>query len=739
MKPAVNTSFSGIKLSAIALALMPIFHAQADDFDYPAFTPSQSDFGGVGLIQMPSGRVAREGEINVAGTFNDEYHHYTVSLQLMPWLETTIRYTLVQDLLYSSDPNFSGDTKYTDKGIDFKVRLLEESYWLPETSFGVRDFGGTGLFDGEYIAASKHIGPFDFTLGVGWGYLGNSANLTGDKSESSDCGRNTGYRGTGGSVDFDRWFTGCSAVFGGIEYQSPWAPLRLKVEYDGNDYESDFPVTRGDIDMSQDSKFNYGALYRLGNWGDLRLSYERGTTWTFGFNLNTNFNDLKANWYNNPAPQYHQKTEADKKSADELSNAEWNQLAQDLHQIAGYEDPRLYADEKSITVVAPQTKYRDRDEAHERAGTILANLSNQNGLDVDSYKIIETANRQPVTETVFDPEQFAKVANVEYFDPQVSDATTVGEPTAPEGQLYAKSNKDWDINFAPVWQQSIGGSENFYLFNIGVTAGANYWLNDNFELGGSLYFNIYDNYDKFLYDVPPDGTALKRVRTLVRQYINDNPVRMDNLQLTWMDRITDNWYAQAYGGYLEMMFGGVGGEVMYRPQNSNWALGVDLNYVVQRDPDSQFGFFTEEVQYDPITNRNYRVQTGAPTGHATLYYQPQWEWLPNTLFKVSAGQYLTEDYGVTVDFSKQFDSGVIAGAFVAQTNLSADEFGEGSYNKGFYLSIPFDVMTVKPSTNRATISWLPLTRDGGQMLNRKYELYSVTDARTPWYGKKAVN
>ncbi len=269
------------------------------------------------------------------------------------------------------------------------------------------------------------------------------------------------------------------------------------------------------------------------------------------------------------------------------------------------------------------------------------------------------------------------------------------------------------------------------MFNIGINAGANYWFGDHVELGGSVYFNIYDNYDKFLYEVPPDGTDLKRVRTLVRQYINDNPVRMNNLQMTWMDHLGDNWYSQAYGGYLEMMFGGVGGEVLYRPQGSNWAVGVDANYVVQRDPDSQFGFFTEEVQFDPLTNRNYRVQTGAITGHATVYYQPQWEWLPNTLFKVSAGQYLTEDKGITVDFSKQFDSGVIAGAFVAKTNLSAEEFGEGSYNKGFYISIPFDIMTVKPSTNRATISWLPLSRDGGQMLNRKYQLYSVTDARYP--------
>ena len=730
MKKTLITS-----LSALTVAMLPVLHSYADEFSYPEFRPSQSDFGGVGLIQMPTGRAAPEGEFNVGATINDEYHHYTVSLQLLPWLESTIRYTLVQDLLYSDDPNFSSDTKYTDKGIDFKVRLLKESYWIPETSIGVRDFGGTGLFDGEFIAASKHVGPFDFTVGVGWGYIGNSANLTGDKTSSNDCNRNTEYKGKGGSVDFDRWFSGCSAVFGGVEYQSPWQPLRLKVEYDSNDYASDFPVTRGGIDMTQDSKFNYGALYRLGGWGDLRVNYERGNTWTFGFNLNTNFNNLKAIWQDEPLPAYKKQTPHQNGNISELSNEEWLELAQDLHQIAGYENPSIYSDSETVTVVAPQTKYRDRSEAHLRAGTLIAN----HVPEAKEYRLVETSNRQAVTETRIDSEQFVKVASHEYFDAKVEDAAIVDVPESPKGSLIASSDKDWDVSVAPTLQQSFGGSENFYMFNIGINAGANYWFGDHVELGGSVYFNIYDNYDKFLYEVPPDGTDLKRVRTLVRQYINDNPVRMNNLQLTWMDRLSDNWYSQAYGGYLEMMFGGIGSEILYRPQGSNWAVAVDANYVIQRDPDSQFGFFTEEVQFDPITNRDYRVQTGAITGHATVYYQPQWEWLPNTLFKISAGQYLTEDKGVTVDFSKQFDSGVIAGAFIAQTNLSAEEFGEGSYNKGFYVSIPFDIMTVKPSTNRATLSWLPLTRDGGQMLNRKYQLFSVTDARSPWYGRKAMN
>lgn len=776
-----NSLHSLGRLSALSLALLPLLHATADEFSYPTLLASQSDFGGVGLMQMPTGRMAPEGEFNFATSYNDEYQHFTASVQLFPWFETTVRYTQVQDLLYSSDPSFSGNTKYTDKGIDFKVRLLEESNWLPETSIGVRDFGGTGLFDGEFIAATKRVGPLDFTLGIGWGYIGNSGNLTSDKKDLNyNCDRDTSYGGKGGTVDYQRWFKGCAALFGGVEYQTPWDPLRVKVEYDGNDYQSDFPVVRGGIAMPQDSKFNYGLLYRFGDWGDLHLSYERGNTWTLGFSLQTNFNELTqikrdpaaAKYKPIPAaPLTH--TQTTNTPLDSVNSSEqtptiasvtldttteiadvhliqpqegmletainWSKVAQDLQSIAGYNNPKIYLDSDSITVVGEQTKFRDRNEAHQRAATILAN--NSDLTRIKEYRLIETHYSQPITETRIDAEKFAQVVSFGYLNAKITDASQVSVPSLPQGQLITNSDKNWldklGFDISPTMVQSFGGSEGFYMFNIGVTGSANYRFTDNFEFGGSLYLNLYDNYDKFLYDVPPDGTDLKRVRTLIRQYVHDNPVRVNNLQLTWMDNLSDNISYQAYGGYLEMMYGGVGTEFLYRPLNSQWAFGFDVNYAKQRDPDSMFGFFKDENQFDPLTNRAYRVQTGVVTGHATAYYQP--EWFPNTLLRVSAGQYLTEDKGVTVDFSKQFDSGVIVGAFATKTNLSADEYGEGSFTKGFYISIPFDLMTVKSTHSRAFLSWMPLTRDGGQMLGRKYNLFDVTDARAPWYTRPSVD
>lgn len=139
--------------------------------------------------------------------------------------------------------SFSGDQTYKDKAFDVKLRLWEESYWMPQVAVGARDIGGTGLFDAEYIVASKASGPFDFSLGLGWGYLGTSGNVSNPFCSYSDkfCSRDNSYK-EAGSVDGSDMFHGPASLFGGVEYQTPWQPLRLKLEYEGNNYQQDLRV-----------------------------------------------------------------------------------------------------------------------------------------------------------------------------------------------------------------------------------------------------------------------------------------------------------------------------------------------------------------------------------------------------------------------------------------------------------------------------------------------------------------
>ncbi|MCG9544435.1 YjbH domain-containing protein [Vibrio sp. Isolate33] len=708
--------------------------AEKSSFDDTEYRTSQMNFGGVGLMQMPTGRMAPEGEFNFSASFNNEYHFYNVSLQVMPWLETTIRYTQVQDLLYSgggdqdcSQNSFSGCNKLADKGIDFKLRLIEEGYYLPEVSVGVRDFGGTGLFDGEFVAATKRFGPVDFTLGMAWGYMGTSGNFTNPLCKASDkyCERPSDFKGNGGSVDFERWFKGDAAIYGGFEYQTPYKPLTLKLEYDSNDYSQDYPVVRGGVDMTQHTPWNVGAVYRFTDWGSAKVSYERGDTLTLGFDLSTNFNEMYSVWRDTETAELRP---SDVETVDDIDMVA---LAEELETIAGYEQAQILVDDNSIVVKGTQVKYRDRDIALERGATVIANAVPSY---IDTYKIIENDKSLELTETTVDAQAFKAAANNSYLNAQISDAANTHELERKKSVIYHDGRERFDVSISPNLAQSFGSAENFYLYSLGLYTNASFWALNNVELSGSLYVNLIDNYDKFNYEIPSDGTdQTPRVRTLFRSYVDD-PVRLDRLQLTWFEDYGSGVYTQAYGGYLESMFAGVGGEILYRPFNQNWAIGADITAISQRDPESWFGTFDEEIQVNPDdSSRTYKVIDKGTTGFITGYYTPQWDFLSDTLLKVGVGKFLAGDIGTRVDFSKQFKSGVIAGAFVSLTDMTTEEYGEGSYTKGFYVSIPFDLVTVKPRSSRAGFTWLPITRDGGQVLNKQYNLFDQTDARSPWF------
>lgn len=337
------TTLPVFSLSLLALAISPALFAASAPSRFDRLGPSQADFGGVGLMQTPTARMAREGEFSANYMDDEQYRRWSVSIQPYTWLETTFRYTDVRTKTYGPQ-DFSGDQTYKDKGIDFKVQFLQESYWLPQMAVGVRDVAGTGLFDSEFVAASKRWGDIDFTLGIGWGNMAESANIQNPFCNISDawCVREGGYSGRGGKFEYKNMFHGPAALFGGIEYQTPWQPLRLKLEYDGNDYSREFAGV-----IEQSSPVNIGAVYRLFDELDTHLNYQRGNTLMWGFTLRTNFNDLNPAWKEAPLA-----SSVDKSQAASFDRSVVDQLAENIAIDTGYQDARIQmdADEKIITL-----------------------------------------------------------------------------------------------------------------------------------------------------------------------------------------------------------------------------------------------------------------------------------------------------------------------------------------------------------------------------------------------------
>lgn len=97
-----------------------------------------------------------------------------------------------------------------------------------------------------------------------------------------------------------------------------------------------------------------------------------------------------------------------------------------------------------------------------------------------------------------------------------------------------------------------------------------------------MFVNLANNYDKFNYTDPKDSSPLPRVRTRVREYVENN-YYVNNLQANYFQHLGGDFYGQIYAGYLETMYAGAGAEVLWRPVDSNWAFGVNGNYVKQRD------------------------------------------------------------------------------------------------------------------------------------------------------------
>ena len=192
--------------------------------------------------------------------------------------------------------------------------------------------------------------------------------------------------------------------------------------------------------------------------------------------------------------------------------------------------------------------------------------------------------------------------------------------------------------------------------------------------------------------------SVQRVRSEATKYNdNDTPV-MESMTLAWYQHPARNIYTRLSGGYLERMFGGMSGEVLWRPIDSKLALGAELNYVAQRNTDQRLGF----DEYD------YRVLTG----HVSAYY----EFGEGYLAQLDAGRYLAGDIGATFTLAREFDSGWRIGAFATLTDMSAEDFGEGSFDKGINLTIPLNWLTGYSSRKVYSTTIRPVTRDGGARL-----------------------
>lgn len=115
-----------------------------------------NDFGTPGLLQTPTARVGRDGDMFMGLSYVYPYYRYALTVQGLPWLTGTFRYTQITNRLYGPR-SFSGDQSYKDRSVDVALRLFEEDEFIPETVVGLRDIGGNDLFGARVYCRQQAI------------------------------------------------------------------------------------------------------------------------------------------------------------------------------------------------------------------------------------------------------------------------------------------------------------------------------------------------------------------------------------------------------------------------------------------------------------------------------------------------------------------------------------------------------------------------------------------------------
>ena len=101
---------------------------------------SQSTYGSIGLIQTPTARFSNDGEFGFGVSSEAPYNRLYGRAQFFPWMEAVVRYTEGTFLSYFGDCCSSNQT-WKDKGIDIKIKLLEESTSGLDLAIGLSDIG----------------------------------------------------------------------------------------------------------------------------------------------------------------------------------------------------------------------------------------------------------------------------------------------------------------------------------------------------------------------------------------------------------------------------------------------------------------------------------------------------------------------------------------------------------------------------------------------------------------------
>ena len=653
---------------------------------------------------MPSASVEADGTFSMGYSYDSPYGTLWATSTFLPFLQVTGRYLSISGIPgFTNAPNSygSGYGRYKDKVVDAKLKLWNETAWMPSVAVGRTDLFGTELFKGQYVVATKTFGrTSNLETSIGYGH---------QKPDGLFAGA--------------RWRP---------ENLPNWA---LVAEYDANNYAKDYRASETYAGKRSKGS-SVGVEYHWG-WLGVQAARHRDNS-SINAYVSIPFSDREYIPMIFEPAYYQEKETRSRPSIDEWQKdaSHGAALVQELAK-QDYKNIRIELKGSSLNLTLTNSRISNLGRAVGRATrTALAFAP----AGISTIRITYTQLEQPVATYEFidlnklndylamktDRQAFLETVLVRYsnrddiiHDDQtgmlvgIKDASGLDVLVGQDGHIVQVSSEDREANrFKIVPKLGFFFNDPSGALRYDLSAVSNYdqRLGEGLYLNGVLGLTVAENVSGV---TQTSNSLLPHVRTDVAEYKRGSRLKLQRLLLNKYLTLDERWYARMSGGIYEEMFSGVGSQILYLPRDSRWAADLSVDALKQRDFKGWLG------------TQDYQTVTALGALHYRLPY--------DITATARVGRFLAKDVGVRTEFKRRFRSGIEVGAWYSRTN-GKDTTSPGTvaspYNdKGVFLSIPLSSMLAADSQAIAGFAISPWTRDVGQMVASPGDLYDTMESQ----------
>jgi membrane-associated phospholipid phosphatase len=735
--------------------------------DSLAATPGVN--GQSGYINTPSAVVEADGTFSVGYGYDSPYGQLWVTSTILPAVQVTARYVSITGIpAFSSiagDPDYGKNYgRYKDKVIDGKVQLWQESKWMPAVAVGASDVFGTQLFKSQYAVATKTFGAarnVDLSIGYGnkridglfagarwtpvshpnWSVAAeyNSINYAKDY-RAVETGAATRRKGPVLALEYRWGWLGLQAARGRDNFSiNAYVSIPFgEREYVPKIYEPPFfqdkdPITPPSItEWRQDPGYGADLVKAL-----VAQDYKNVRVSVTGSMLNLTLTNSRISDMGRSVGRAVRTALAFTPDGVTTIKVTYTKLDQPLATYEFFDLPKLQEylagkiDRKSFNEVV-LIRYPNQDDMVTEADQDwLTGALAGNGAAPVALPASGKMGQAGVAATAETGTYAAQAAHPVAAVPAAATAPAAlpAQDTVPmekygveadgklrvavghEGDVVQVTSEDSESN-----RLKIAPKIGFFFndpsgaFRYSVSAAANY----DRRLGDGLYLNTAASLS-ILETVSgvkqPSNSNLPHVRTDVAKYLGESRFALSRVLLNKYANPAERWYVRGSVGLYEDMFRGAGGQVLYLPKDSRWAVDLSVDALQQRG----YKRLLDSLDYKTVT------------AIGSLHYK-----LPRGItLTARAGRFLAKDEGVRVEFKRRFQSGIEVGAWYSRTNgndiTPPGNPGKPYHDRGVFLSVPLRTMLPLDSQNTMGFSISPWTRDVGQMVASPGDLYDMVE------------